>query len=266
MGTDLAVDELEAALGIGDLFAQAVSELGEEVAMFACGGFGVEVQLGGFAGEQRVPLGIECGDIALGVLDLACDAEKLGGGSFTGDGGVDFAVIVKQTLQGLGVATAVGLIGASHQQSEVLLLGVVAREVGVNALGDVAEEGLEAGRRVELFGIVSLAECGIMSLLRALAAFLSAAAGGVGAVEVDFAFGDARFEIVELSVEYANLAKVTAFEGLELSADLGKLRFALGKRGANGGKLLALIEEGCVVRGLLENDFGWHSASREGKF
>ena len=70
---------LEAAPGIGDLLAEARGELGEQVAVFAGGGFGVEVQLSDFAGEQRVPLGIEGGDVALGVLDLARDAEKLGG-------------------------------------------------------------------------------------------------------------------------------------------------------------------------------------------
>jgi hypothetical protein len=30
--------------------------------------------------------------------------------------------------------------------------------------------------------------------------------------------------------------------------------------------LLAFVEEDGVVRSLLENDFGWHAASREGKF
>jgi len=44
---------------------------------------------------RKVRLMIERGDIALGVPDLAHDAEKLGGGAFAGDGGVDFAVIVK---------------------------------------------------------------------------------------------------------------------------------------------------------------------------
>ena len=146
------------------------------------------------------------------------------------------------------------------------MLSVVARKVGVDALGDVAEESLEAGRWVELFGFAGLAECGIMGLLRTLAGFLGSTAGGVGVVEVDFALGDARFEVVEFGVEDADLAKVTAFEGLELGADLGKLRFALGERSANGDKLLALVEEGCVVRGLLEDDFGWHTAFREGKF
>jgi hypothetical protein len=266
MRSDLAVDEFETALRIGDLLAEASGELGEEIAMFASGAFGVAVQLGYFAGEQRVALGIESGDIALGVQYLARDAEKLGGSAFAGDGGVDFAVIVKETLQGFGVAAAVGLIGASHQQGEVLLLGVVAREVGVDALGNVAEEGLEAGRRIELFGFMGFAECGVMGFLCTPTGFLGPTAGRVGVVEIDFALGDARFEVVEFGVEDADLPKVTTFEGLELSADLSKLRFALGKRGADGGKLLALVEESGGVRGLLEDNFGWHAASREGKF
>jgi len=261
MRADLAVDELEATLGIGDLLVEAGGEFGEEVAVFAGGSFGVEVQLGDFAGEQRAAFGLEGGDVALGVLDLARDAEKLGASTFACDGGVDFAVIVKETLQGFGVAAAVGLIGAGHKQGEVLLLGVVASEVGVDAFGDVAKEGLEAGRWVELFGFVGVAECGIVGFLRALAGFVGSAAGGVGVVEVDFALGDARFEVVEFGVEDADLAEVTPFEGPELGADLGKLRFALGERGADGGKLLAPVEEGGGVRGLLEDDFGWHAAS-----
>jgi hypothetical protein len=51
MGGDLAVDELEAALGVGDLLAEAGGEFGEEVAVFAGCGLGVEAQLGDFAGE-----------------------------------------------------------------------------------------------------------------------------------------------------------------------------------------------------------------------
>jgi hypothetical protein len=266
MGADLAINKLEAAAGIGNLFAEAGGELGEEVAVFACGGFGVAVQLGDFAGEQSVPLGIEGGYIALGVLDLARDAEKLGGNSFAGIGGVDLAVIVKETLQGFNVAAAVGLIGTGHQQSEVLLLGVVACEVGVYTLGDVAEEGLEAGRRIELFGFVGLTECGVVGFLSALAGLLGSPAGGLGVVQVDFARGNARFEVVELGIEDADLAEVTAFEGLQLGAEVGKFRFALGEHRADGSKLLTLIEEGCVVRGLLEDNFSWHTASHEGKF
>ncbi len=82
MRADLPVDELEAAPRIGDLLAQAGGKLGEQVAVFACGGFGVEVQLGDLAGKQRVPLGIQRGDVALRVLDLTRNAEKLSGSAF----------------------------------------------------------------------------------------------------------------------------------------------------------------------------------------
>jgi len=171
-------------------------------------------------------------------------------------------VIVKETLQGVRVTVVVGLIGAGHQQGEVLLLSRVAREVGVDALCDLAKERFKAGRWIELFGLVGIAKCGIMRLPRALARILSPVAGGVGVVEVNFAFGDARFEIIEFSVKDADLAEVTSFKGLELGAELGKLRFAFREPRANGGKLLALVEEVEIVRGSLEDDFGWHAASR----
>ena len=265
MRADLAIDQFEAPPSISDLLAEAGSKLGEHVAVFAGGCFSIKVQLGDLSCEQRAALGIERGDIALGVLDLARNAEKLGSSAFAGDRTVDLAMIVKQTLQGFDVATTVGLIGASHQQSEVLLFRVIARKVGVNALGHIAEESLEARRWVELFGFMGFAECGVMGLLRALAGLLSSAPGGVGVVKIDFALSNARFQIVDLGVEDSDLAEITTFEGLELGADLGKLGFALGERRANGGKLLALVEEGLVVRGLLENDLGWHVASRKGE-
>ncbi|WP_433983956.1 hypothetical protein RBB78_00665 [Tunturiibacter empetritectus] len=147
----------------------------------------------------------------------------------------------------------------------MFLLRVVAREVGMDALGDVAEESLKAGRWVELFGFTSITECGIVGLLRALAGLLGSATGGVGVVEIDLALGDARFEVVEFGVENADLAEVTTFKGLELGSDLSKLGFALGKHRADSSKLLALVEERGVVRSLLEDDFGWHTASRKGK-
>jgi hypothetical protein len=262
MGTDLAIDEFEAAPGIGDLLTKVGRQLREKVAVFEGGGFGVQVQLGDLAGEQRVPLNIECGDVALGVLDLTSDAQKLGCGTLACDGGVDLPVIVKETLQSFRVTAVVSLVGAGHQQSEVLLLGLVAREVGVNALGDLAKKGLEGGRWIELFGFVGIAECGIMCLLRSLAGILSSAAGGVGVVEVDFTLGDACFHVIEFCVEDADLAEVTPFKGLELGAELGKFRFAFREPRANGSKLLALVEEVDIVRGLLKDDFGWHMASR----
>jgi len=217
------------------------------------------VQLGDFAGEQRVPLSIEFGDVALGMLDLAHNTQNLGGGTLTGDGAADLAVILKETLQDFYVAAAIRLIGAGHQQCEVLLLGLGAREVRVNALRKLAKEGLEDGRWIELFGFAGIAECGVMGLLCALAGILSSAAGSVGVIEINFALGDARFEFVELSVKDANLAEVTPFKGFKLGAELGKLRFALRQPRANRSELLALVEEIDTVRGLLEDDFGWHA-------
>ena len=264
MGADLAVDKLEATVCIGDLLAESCCEFGEQVAMFAGGRLSIEMQMSDVAGEQCVLLCVERGDVALGVADLAANAKHLGCGAFPGDEGVDLAVIVEHALQGFGIAMAVGLIGASHQQGEVPLLGVVASEIRMDALGDIPKESLETGRRVELFSLAGLSECGLVSLLRTLTSLLSAAAGGVGVVESHFALGDARFKLIKFSVEDADLAKITAFKGLELGAELGKLRFALGKRGADSGKLLAFVEESGGVRGLLEDDFGWHAASRRG--
>ncbi len=265
MRADLPIDKLEAAPSVGDLLAKARGELGKEIAVFAGGGFGVEVQLGNLSCQQRAARGIERANITLGVLDLARDAKKLGSSAFAGDGSVDFAMIVKQTLQGLGVATTVGLIGAGHQQSEVLLFCIVAREIGMNAFCDVAEEGFEARRWIELFSFMGFAECGIVGLLRLPTSLLGTTACGVGVVESDLAFGDTRFQIVEFGVENTDLAEITTFEGLKLGSDLCDLGFALGERRANHGKLLALVEESLVVRGLLENNFGWHAASREGE-
>jgi hypothetical protein len=104
-----------------------------------------------------------------------------------------------------------------------------------------------------------MTECGIVGFPRSLAAFLGPAAGGVRVIEIDFALGDARFDVVEVGVEHADLTEVTAFEGFELGAELGKLGFALSERDANGGELLALVEDSDSVRGLLEDDFGWHA-------
>ncbi len=232
--------------------------------MFAGGGFGVEVELGEFAGEERVAFGVEVGDVALGVLDLAGDAEELGGGAFAGDGGVDLAVVVEETLEGFGVAAGVGLVGAGHEEGEVLLLGVVAGEVRVDALGEVAEEGFEAGGWIELFSFVGCAEGFVVGLLGLAAGLFSAEASGVGVVEGDLALGDAGFELVELGVEDADLAEVAAFEGFELGAELGELGLALGEGGADEGELLALVEEGGGVRGWLEDDLGGHTDSRGG--
>jgi hypothetical protein len=51
MGVDLAVDELKATPCVGDLFAEAGCQLGEQVAVFAGGGLRFEMQLSEFAAE-----------------------------------------------------------------------------------------------------------------------------------------------------------------------------------------------------------------------
>jgi hypothetical protein len=261
MRIDLAIDKFQAPLSIGHLGTDTSREFAEQVAMFARGSFGILEELCDFTGEQRVPLGIEYRDVALRVLNLARDAQKLRGTRFAFDGSVDFAVIVQQTQQRVRVAAAVGLVGTGHQEREVLLLRFIASKVGMDTLGKIAEERLEAGRWVKLFNLLAfIAECSVVRLLRALASFRGPLSRGIGVVKVDFMLGDARFDVIELSVEEANLPEVPSFECSELSTQLCELRFALGKRAAKGGELPALFKEG-VVRALMENDFGWHAAA-----
>ncbi len=263
MRADLPVDKLKAALRICDLLTKVAGKLGQEIAVFASGGFGIVVQLRNFSSEQCVPLGVKGGDVALSMLNLARDAEKLGSSAFAGNRGVDLAVIVKQTLQRFGIAATIGLISASHQQSEMLLLRVVAREVGVDTLRDIAEQGLEARRWVELLGFTSIAKRGIVGLLCALSNLLRPAPGGLGVVEIHLPFGDTRFKIVEFCVEDADLPEITTFKRLELRSNLRKLGFALGERRANRGKSLAFVDECGVVRSLLKDNFGWHASSEK---
>jgi hypothetical protein len=142
MGSDLAVDECKAVLGIGNLLAETGGKLGEQVAVFAGSGFSVDVQLGDFTGEQSVPFSIQSSDIAFGMLNLSRDAEKFGSRVFASYGGVDFTMVIKETLQGFGVATAIGLIGSGHKQREVFLFVIIARKVGMDTFGNVTEEGL----------------------------------------------------------------------------------------------------------------------------
>ncbi len=255
MRTDLPIDKLEAVPSIGDLLAERRGEFGKEVAMFTRSSFGIQVQMGDIARQQCALFRVERSNVALGMLDLARDTKKLSRRAFACNGGVDLVVIVKQPLQRLGIAAAISLVRASHQQREVLQLGVVACEVRVDALGDVAEQGLEAGRRVKLFGFVGLTECSIVGLLCLPASLFGAAASGVRIIEVDLAFSDARFEIVKLGIENPDLAEITAFECLQLRANLRKLGLTLGKRSANRSKLLALVDERGGVRALLKDNF-----------
>jgi hypothetical protein len=170
------------------------------------------------AREQGLALGFEVGDVALGVADLAGDAQELGCGTFAGDGGVDLAVIVEHALEEVGVAAAIGLVGARHQQGEMLLLVFVASEVGMNAPGDLAKECLEAGGRIGLLSLMRGGEGGVVGLLRLAAGFGGALTGRVGVVEIDLALGDAGLQVVEFCIEHAHVTQVTGLEGPELAA------------------------------------------------
>src|SRR5580692_13217955 len=103
MSFDLAVDEFKAVSRIGNLFAKFGGKLGEQVAVFEGGGFGVGVQHGDLAREQCVPLRIESGNVALGVPDLARNAQQLDSSALARDGGIDLVVIVQETLQRLHI-------------------------------------------------------------------------------------------------------------------------------------------------------------------
>lgn len=214
MRRDLAVDKLEAALSVGDLFAKAGSKLGEQIAMFERCGFGIDVQLSNFTRQQRVLLGIESSNVTLRVLDLASDAKKLRRCAFSSKGSVELAMIVEKALQCLDVAAFVGLIGAGHQQRKVLLLNGVTCKVGMDALGDIPKDRLEIRKRLKLFSFVVNGKCSIMAFLRAPAGFLGAAACGVGVIQIHLALDNACFDLIELGIKNADLAKVTAFEGL----------------------------------------------------
>lgn len=261
MRPDLAVNELESAPGLCNLLAKTGGELGEQVAMLACSGLGVNVQLGNLAGEQRAPLCIERCDVAFCVLDLARDAMQLSRGAFSGNRCVDLAMIVEKTLQGLNIAAFICLVGAGHQEGEVLLLGIIACEVGMDALGKVAKESLQARWRVELLWLDGVVKSRVMALLRAASCLGGPLAGSIGFIEIQFALNNTRLQVIELGVEHAYLAEVAAFKCLELGAELRKLSFTLGQEAANGDKQLALFKESCVVRSLLKNDFSRHAAS-----
>jgi hypothetical protein len=264
MRTYLAVDKLEPPSSIGDLLTQAGGKLSQHVPVFASRSFGIPVQLCDLAREQRMPLSIQRGNVALSMLNLARDAKKLGSSAFAGDGSINLAMIVQQTLQRLSITTAVSLIGTSHQQRKVPLLVVIARKVRMYALSHVAEEGLQARRRIKLLSLASLAERGIMGLLRLPAGLLGSTPRRAGVIKGDLALSNPRLQLIELSIENAHLAKIPSFKSLKLRPNLGKFRFALSQRSANASKLLTPVEQCSVVRSLLEDDFGWHEASREG--
>ncbi len=264
MRTDLAVDKLKAPPRIGDLLTQAGRKLGQQIAMFTSSGFGIPVQLSNLAGHQRMPFGIKRGNVALSMLYLPRDPQQLGSSALTGNGSINLPVIVQQTLQHLGVPPAVRLIGPSHQQREVPLLVIIPRKIWVYALGNIAEKRLKTRRRIKLLSLPGLPKRRIMGLLRLPPRLLSPPPRRVGVIQINLPLRNPRLQLVKLGIKNAHLPKITPFKSLKLRPNLRKLRLPLRQRRANGSKLLPLIKQGSVVRSLLEDDFGWHAASREG--
>ena len=171
---------------------------------------------------------------------------------------VNLQVIVQQTLQRFSVSAAVSVVGARHQQCEIFLFALVACEVRMNALGKVAEKRLEAWRQVDLFRFVGFSEGGIVCFLRLLSRLLCSTPGGIRIIEIDLTLSDACFQLVELCIENSNHSQIAAFKRLELHANFGKFRFTLRQRSTHSRQLLAFVEQCIVVRGSLENNFGWH--------
>jgi hypothetical protein len=146
----------------------------------------------------------------------------------------------------------------------VPLLVLIPRKVRVYAFGNIAKKSLKAGRRVELLSLARLAKRRIMGFLRLPAGLLGPPTGRVGVIKGDLALSNPRLQLIELSIENADLPKVTSFKSLKLRSYLRQLRLTLGKHSPNSGEPLPLIKQCSVVRSLLEDDFGWHEASREG--
>ena len=169
-------------------------------------------------------------------------------------------MVVEQSLQSLCVAAAVGLVGARHEQGEVLLFCLVTCKVRMDTLGDLAKQRLETRRRVKLLGLLVGAKCGFVGFLRTLTRFLRTPTRGVRVVQIDFTLGNTCRNLVQLRIENANPLEIAPFKCLQLRANLGDVGFALGKRGADGRKALALFgKSGGVGTGLKDN-FGWHKA------
>jgi hypothetical protein len=135
-----------------------------------------------------------------------------------------------------------------------LVVGV-GGEVGMEALGDFAEEGFQ----VVWFGVVWIlwlpalrvkmrdARRGVLGF--ALLGFTEEAFGIFHGLGGDLEVGDAGVPFVELDVEDADLADVAAFKAVELVAKACEGGFAGGELGAEGGEPGAAEEELGVLGG-----------------
>src|ERR1700684_2080891 len=111
------------------------------------------------ASKQRLVFTIERGNVSLSMLNLPGETKEGDAVSLIGPiigpliehCSVDLEMVVEQLLQSLGVTAAIRLVGARHQQREVLLFCLVTGKVRVNALCNLAKQRLETRRRIKLF-------------------------------------------------------------------------------------------------------------------
>jgi hypothetical protein len=260
LGEPKAIHKLKAVLGVGNLLANFARKLRQQVAMFAGSSFGVFIELTDFTVEECVLLGFKLGDIAVRVAYLAVHPGQLCLSVFACNYRVNLTVIVEQLLQHFRVAAGIGLVGPRHQQSEVLLLRFVAREIGMNAFCELAKKRFQVRRRIDDFGLAIFAKGGFMRFMGACARLFRSLAGPVGVVKSGFALGNARFQVIEFGVQLADLTEVTALKRSEQSAELCQFRLPLSKERACCRQLPAPFMQ-AVVRGGVDREsvweFGW---------
>ena len=137
LAADAAEVELVAAHGDADAAFDLGGELGEEVAAFGGGEDGAMAEVGHVGVGEGVELGVEGEEVGLDGGDLGEGAGELGGG-FVGGGGE--VVAVQHAVEEVGVGAEEGFVGLGHEVGAVALVAGIASEVGVDALGDFAEE------------------------------------------------------------------------------------------------------------------------------
>ena len=207
------------------------------------GEFGAVAEVGHLGGGEGLELGVDGRDVLFGLGDFFGEALAVGGGGVVVAGVGRGVVAVEHALQEVGVGAEEGGVGLGHQVGAVELVVGVAGAVGMDALGDLAEEGFEVEGEWVGCGVLGWRGFGRDGLRR----------GWV--VEL----GDAVFPVVELDVEDADLADVAAFEAVELGAEVVEGGFAGGEGFAEGGELGAEAEE------LGSSGRGWRAiAARRG--
>ena len=93
------MDQLKSTPRISNLVLQAAGEFCEKVAVLACGGLGVTIELSEVVGQQRMLLGIKQSDVSQGMPYLARQADDLGCVAFTRNRGVNLPVVFQKTVR-----------------------------------------------------------------------------------------------------------------------------------------------------------------------